>query len=128
MPAYLSQAWLDLHRTLVADLPERPGVTARVQYVVTGTPDGEVRYHQRVVDGRVVEAGLGDDPEAQVTLTQSYGDAREIADGALDVNAAFMQGRVKVVGDMGSVMALMPLTQSDEHRAALVQLAGQTDY
>ena len=39
-----------------------------------------------------------------------------------------MQGRVKVVGDMGKVMALMPLTDSDEYRVALAELAGQTTF
>ena len=35
-----------------------------------------------------------------------------------------MQGRVKVVGDMGKVMALMPLTDSDEYRGRVAELAG----
>jgi hypothetical protein len=39
-----------------------------------------------------------------------------------------MQGRVKVVGDMGKVMALMPLTDSDEYRAALAALAARTAF
>ena len=52
-----------------------------------------------------------------------YGKALE-----LDPSAAFMQGRVKVVGDMGKVMALMPLTHSDEYRDAQVELAAQTEF
>lgn len=126
--AFLSQAWLDLQRELIGDLPERPGATARVQYVISGTPEGEVRYTQVVVDGRLTEATLGDDPDAEVTLTQTHADAVEIAQGALDGNAAFMQGRVKVVGNMGKVMALMPLTHSDEYRAALAEVSARTDY
>ena len=125
---YLSQAWLDLQRDLLGALPERPGATARVQYAVSGSPAGEVRYAQSVVDGRLTTAALGDDPDAEVTLTQTYADAVEVARGEVDVNAAFMQGRVKVVGDMGKVMALMPLTHSDEFRAALAELSTQTDY
>ena len=126
--AYLSQEWLDRQRSLVAALPERPGATARVQHVIGGAPDGEVRFSLAIVDGRCTDASLGDDPAAEVTLTQTYPDALQIAQGALDANAAFMQGRVKVVGDMGKVMALMPLTDSDEYRAALADLAAQTDY
>lgn len=128
MAAYLSPAWFDLQSAVTAGLPVRPGVTARVQHVVSGTPAGEVRYHQNVVDGRVVEIGLGDDPQAEVTLTQSYADALEIAKGDLDAATAFMQGRVKVVGPMGKVMALMPLMRSDEYRECLGELAAQTDY
>jgi putative sterol carrier protein len=125
---YLSQDWLDRLAELASDLPERPGATARVQYVVTGTPDGEVRYAQSVVDGRLAAVVLGEDPEAEVTLTLTHADAVEISKGALDANAGFMQGRVKVVGDMGKVMALMPLTHSAEYRAALAALAEQTSY
>lgn len=125
---YLSQAWLDLQQALAQELPERPGVTARVQYVVTGTPDGEVRYVQSVVDGRLDAVALGDDPAAEVTLSQTYADARQIAEGELDANAAFMQGRVKVVGNMGKVMALMPLTQSGEYQATLAEVTDQTEY
>jgi len=124
--AYLSQAWLDLQCDLVGALPERPGATATVQHVVSGAPDGEIRWTEQIVDGRLTVATLGDDPNAEVTLTQTYADAVEIARGELDANAAFMQGRVKVVGDMGKVMALMPLTDSDEYRAAIAKLAGRT--
>ncbi len=125
---FLSQAWLDLHTAAAADLPEHPGATARILHVVTGSPDGEVRYVQRTVDGRLQEATLGDDPTADVTLTQTYADAREIADGTVDLMAAFMQGRVKVVGDMSKLLALMPLTRSEEHRAAALRVAEHTAF
>lgn len=128
MPAYLSQAWLDRLLAATSALPERPGATARVQHVVAGGPDGEVRYALAVVDGRVTAATLGDDPEATVVLTEQHADAVAVARGELDANAAFMQGRVKVVGDMGAVMALMPLTHSDEYRAALAEVSADTEY
>jgi putative sterol carrier protein len=95
---------------------------------VTGGPNGEVRYALTIADGRLASATLGEDPDAEVTLTQTYADAVLIAQGSLDGNVAFMQGRVKVVGDMGKVMALMPLTDSAAYRAALVELARETAY
>jgi predicted lipid carrier protein YhbT len=125
--SHLSQEWLDLQRDLLGDLPARPGATARVQYVVSGTPEGEVRYTRVIVDGRLTAAALGTDPDAEVTFTQTHADAVEIARGDLDANVAFMQGRVKVVGDMGKVMALMPLTSSPEYRTALAEVAARTD-
>ncbi len=128
MAAYLSQDWLDLHRAEGTQLPGRPGASARVQHVVTGTPDGEVRYSLAVVDGRFDHVALGDDPSAEVTLLQTYADAGQVAKGAVDVNVAFMQGRVKVTGDMGKVLALMPLTTSDEYHAALAAVSARTDY
>ena len=38
MAKYLTQEWLDLQRELAQEFPERPGATARMQYVVTGRP------------------------------------------------------------------------------------------
>lgn len=128
MVRFLSQDWLDLQRDIAGTLPEHPGASARLQYVVAGSPEGEVRYHQAVLDGRLVESALGDDPGAQATLTETYPDARAIAEGELDLSAAFMRGRVKVVGGMGPVMALMPLFQSDEHRSLLAAVAAQTEF
>ena len=34
--------------------------------------------------------------------------------GELDTNAAFMQGKVKVDGDVAKLMALLPITMSPE--------------
>src|SRR5688500_7437503 len=125
---YLSQAWLDLHLAHAEGLPERPGATARLQHVVTGTPDGEVRYVQNVVDGRLRELTLGDDPDADLTLIQTYADARLVAEGTVDAHVAFMQGRLKVVGSTRTVMALMPLLDSDEYRATVAEVARATAF
>ena len=128
MVAFLSEAWAARHQERAADLPERPGASARLQYVVSGGPAGEVRYHQTVVDGRIVELALGEHPDPEVSLTETYPDAVQIATGALDAAAAFMQGRVKVMGPMGPVMAILPLTKSDEYLEALADVAAETEF
>ena len=125
---FLSEGWLDLLRSRGAELPERPGVTGRVQHIVTGTPDGEVRYVQTIVDGRITEVAFGPDDTADVTYTHSYADAQAIARGELDATVLAMQGRVKTAGDIGTVMALMPLSRSEELRALLADCARQTSY
>lgn len=127
MVAFLSQDWLDLHEKLAADLPERPGATALLQIVVSGAPEGEVVYTQRVEDGRIVAAALGADGEADVVLTQTYADAVAIAKGELEVSAGFMQGRVKMAGTTGALMAILPLTQSEEYKVLLAEVAAKTD-
>lgn len=127
MPAFLSQEWLDLQCRLAGDLPSRPGATARIQVVVSGTPAGQVAYTLAVEDGRLAAASLRPDDEAEVTLAQTYDDARAIARGELDLNVAFMQGRVKAVGDIGALMAVMPLTQSPEYADLLASVAADTD-
>ena len=39
MPKYLTQEWFDETRAMAESQPERPGATARMQYIVSGTPD-----------------------------------------------------------------------------------------
>ena len=126
--AFLSEAWLDEHRTLGAELPERPGATARVQHVVTGTPDGEVRYVVAFLDGRPTEVTLGGDDAADVTYTNTYADAQQLAKGTLDPTVWFMQGRTKMAGDMGRVLALMPVVRSSEQRSLVEALSARTTY
>ncbi len=112
MACYLSPEWFALGLAAGADLPERPGVSALVQHVVSGGPDGEVRYVTRLVDGRVTEHGLGsvDDPDA--TLATPYTEGLAIAEGRLDANAAFMQGRIKTAGRTGPLLALLSVLQA----------------
>lgn len=126
--AFLSEEWCQLHGTLAAHLPERPGVTASVQHVVTGGPDGDTRYRQTVVDGRLADTSLGDDPTVDLIVTETYADARSIARGELDASVAYMQGRVKVVGHMGAMLDLMPLLRSEELAAVRSQVAARTDW
>ncbi len=128
MAKYLSQEWLDLQRELAQAFPERPGATARMQYVITGAPEGDVKYFWVIENGKVLESTLGEDPDAEFTLTESYEDSVLILKGELDANAAFMQGRLKVTGNMGKLMSLMPLTQSTEYRSILADVAAQTEY
>ena len=125
---FLSEEWLDLLRSLGADLPERTGASARVQHVVTGTPDGEVRYLHTIVDGRTTELAFGSDDAADVTFTTTYADAQALARGELDARVHFMQGRTKMAGDMGKVLALMPVTSSDEQQRLLTAASEQTAY
>lgn len=127
MAKYLSQEWLDLQRELAAEFPERPGASARMQYVVTGAPDGDVKYHTVIENGAIVENSLGTDEQAEFTLTATYDDSVKILQGELDANAAFMQGRMKVTGNMGKLMSLMPLTQSPEYKAIQAKVAEQTE-
>jgi putative sterol carrier protein len=130
MPPYLSQEWLDAGRELAQEFPERAGATARLQYQVTGSPEGDVHYYWVVENGKLQESTLGDDPDAEITLSMSYEDAVKMQKGELDANAAFMQGRVKVVpgSNMGKLMSLLPLTQSPEYKAIQAKIDAITDY
>ncbi len=116
MAKWLSQEWLDQSTRLAADQPVRPGATARLQYVITGGPDGDVSYYWVVEDGQLLENRLGVLEEADVTLTETWDDARRIQAGELDANAAFLQGKVAVAGDVAKLMSLLPITMSPEFK------------
>ncbi len=128
MPKYLTQEWHDAQRELAQQFPERPGATARMQYHVTGGPEGDVRYYWVVLNGNLRESKLGEDPDAEFTLTVTYDDAVKIQKGELDANAAFMQGRLKVSGNMGKLMSLLPLTQSPEYKDIQAETNAVTEY
>ena len=128
MPKYLSQEWLDEARALAKDQPERPGASATLQVVVTGGPDGDTKYYWVLQDGQLAEASVGDLPDSEVTMTTSYQDSVAIQKGELDANAAFMQGKTKVTGNMGKLMQLMPLTMSPEYKALQEKIQAITTF
>ena len=128
MPKYLSQEWLDEGRTLAGSQPERPGASAKMQYVVTGGPDGDIKYYWVLDNGKLLESHLGEIADADFTLTLTYDDSVKVAQGELDANAAFMQGRMKVAGNMGKLMQLMPLTNSPEYKELQEQIREITEY
>ena len=128
MPKWLSQEWLDEGKKLAEGQPERPGASARMQYVVTGGPDGDIKYYWVLENGKLQESQIGEMPDPEVTLTQSYEDAKKIQLGELDANAAFMQGRVKVTGNMAKLMALLPLTNAPEYKQLQEQIGAITEY
>jgi alkyl sulfatase BDS1-like metallo-beta-lactamase superfamily hydrolase len=128
MAKWLTQEWLDETRKMAEGQPERPGATTTMQYVVTGGPEGDIHYYWVLENGKLIESKLGDLPGAEVTLTQTYDDAKRIQKGELDANAAFMQGRVKVTGNMAKLMSLLPITNSAEYKALQEEIAKVTEF
>jgi putative sterol carrier protein len=128
MSKWLTQEWLDETKTMSESQPERPGATARMQYVVTGGPDGDISYYWLLEDGKLKEAKLGKLDDAEVTLTTGYGDAVKIQKQELDANTAFMQGKVKVTGNMAKVMSLLPITNSAEYKQLQAEIAAITEF
>jgi putative sterol carrier protein len=128
MAKWLTQEWLDEGRKLAEGQPERPGASARLQYVVTGAPDGDIRYYWVLENGKLLESKLGELPDPEVTLTQSYEDAMRIQKGELDANAAFMQGRIKVTGNMAKLLAMLPITNSAEYKQLQVDILAVTEF
>jgi putative sterol carrier protein len=128
MSKWLTQDWLDETKKMSAGQPERAGASARMQYVVTGGPDGDIEYYWVLENGKLVESKLGHLDDAEVTLTTGYSDAVKIQKNELDANAAFMQGKVKVTGNMAKVMALLPITNGPEYKQLQAEIAAITEF
>jgi len=130
MSKWLSKEWLDETRVMADGQPERPGASARIQYIVSGGPDGEVRYFWVLEDGKLLESDLGEVSDADITMTMSYDDAKKIQEGDLDPNAAFMQGRIKIGNNtnMAKLMSLMPLTNAPEYKELQKEIRTVTEY
>jgi putative sterol carrier protein len=99
-----------------------------MQYVVTGGPDGDIKYYWVLEDGKLLESSLGDAPDPDFTMTLTYDDSVKVQKGELDANAAFMQGRMKVAGNMAKLMQLMPLTNSPEYKVLQEEVRQVTDF
>jgi len=128
MAKYMTQEWLDEARKLAEGQPERPGASAKMQYVLTGGPEGGGKYYWVLENGKLLESKLGELPDVDFTMTLSYDDSVKVQKGELDANAAFMQGRMKVTGNMGKLMQLMPLTNSPEYKTLQEDIANITEY
>jgi hypothetical protein len=95
-----------------------------VQIDVTGGPDGDLSIHADFDRGHPSGAGAGPSDGPDATLSLSAPDALGVLDGSLDPSVAFMQGRMKVTGDMGLVLDLLALAATDDFRARRQQVAG----
>ena len=128
MTKYLSQEWLDQARGLAGGQPVRAGATAEIQWLIGKGPDGDIAYWWKLRDGQLAESALGKLDEPDITLTLTYEDSVKIQKGELDADAAFMQGRMKVAGDMGTFMQLLPITHSSEYQALQAELRDFAEY
>lgn len=129
MAKYLTQEWLDEFKSVSnATQPERPGVSARMQYTITSAPTGDVSYYWVIVDGTLTEAQLGETTDTDFTITMAYDDAVKVQKGEVDTNAAFMQGKMKVSGNMAKLLSLLPLTNSPEYKKLEEEMRATTTY
>ena len=95
---------------------------------ITGGPEGDVKYYWILEDGKILEIKLGEIADNDFTITMAYDDAVKVQKGELDPNAAFMQGKMKVTGNMAKLMSLLPLTNSPEYKALQEEVRGVTDW
>jgi hypothetical protein len=94
-----------------------------VEFVVAAGKKEQARSWAQVDGGRVV--GRGEDAPAtpaDVTFTATPADAQALHDGALDLSVGFMRGQVKMAGDFGALLQLLPLTGGPEPAVPVAEL------
>ncbi len=104
MAGFLTDGWLDGLQAVVRAAAVPPDVRLVVQQIIPDGPDGhEVAYVLELADGSMsARAGRADDPD--VTFTQDRATAEAIHRGELSAQAAFMDGRLRLGGDLRSVI------------------------
>ena len=88
-------------------LPEKAeDLNTIIQLDLSGDNGGQ--WWIRIADGACeVQGGMADDPA--MTLMASADDLYNVFTGELNAVSAFMQGKIKVKGDMGLIMRLPDL-------------------
>ncbi len=90
-----------------AFIPEKAqGVDAIIQFRFTGAEAGD--WNATIRDGKV-DVERGTHPSPRMTLTADSTDYVKIFTGELDGMQAFMQGKIKLAGDLNLAMKLMQM-------------------
>jgi hypothetical protein len=129
--AFLTEAWVAEATDPAAEALAARGGTLDLLRVVGGGPEGEVRLRVVVADGTVrcrPAAAVADAGDPELTLTDNAADLGAVLRGELDPNAAFMQGRTKVVGSTGKLLELLAATRDERYEQARSELAARTEF
>jgi putative sterol carrier protein len=85
------------------------GIDAEIQVILAGEGGGD--WILKIADSKVtVREGKSAAP--RLTLTSTMTDMAEIVSGHLEPMAGFMQGKIKLSGDLGLAMRLVGLFKS----------------
>jgi putative sterol carrier protein len=94
---------MDAARRAIADKDDlriaSAGVQLTIEYVATGSPGGTICWHIAIEDGHV-ELVEGRADRFDLRLTAAYDTAVRIARGELGAQRAFVEGRLRVGGDL----------------------------
>src|SRR6266513_3375194 len=88
-------------------VPEKAGTTkAMIQFDLSGDQGG--KWWVKIHDGKA-ESGKGDAESPTLTVTMDAKDYVKMSLGQMDGTAAFMQGKLKIKGDMGLAIKMQSL-------------------
>jgi hypothetical protein len=126
---YLSLDWIDaLSRAVGDDEQLRELATTHelgLTQVVDDGPEGDVTYHLQVGDGAARFGPGAADPE-HVRMEQSWSTAVAVANGDLNAQEAFVDGRIRLYGDQQRLLEAQPVFGALDH--VLASLRGRTEY
>ncbi|MCC6300075.1 MAG: SCP2 sterol-binding domain-containing protein [Anaerolineales bacterium] len=105
MPLTVSQL---MEKMPGAFLPEKAqGVNATIHFKFTGAEAGD--WNAKIADGKCEVAQGAPSGTPTMTLTADSGDYVKLFTGELDGMQAFMQGKLKLGGDLNLAMKLMQM-------------------
>jgi hypothetical protein len=94
-----------------------------VEFVVAAGKKEQGRSWARVDDGAIAARGQGAPAEpADVTFTATPPLAQALHEGTLDLSVGFMRGQVKMAGDFGALLHLLPLTRGASPRLSVAEM------
>lgn len=96
--------------------------SVKLQQVVTDTPDGGETKYYFTLDGGQAQVAIGELGDAEATLTQNYDTAVAITKQELNPQNAFMQGKLKITGNMMKLMQLQGVFNAMPKAAADVDV------
>ncbi|MEA2625745.1 MAG: hypothetical protein QOD06_1790 [Candidatus Binatota bacterium] len=82
------------------------GMNSVIQFNISGDDGGQ--YHAIIKDG-TLEVNEGTHPSPNMTLTMTAKDYIDMTTEKLNGQMAFMQGKLKIAGDMGLAMKMQTL-------------------
>lgn len=113
---YLSEQWAQEVTSLLqsneAVTNTIKGQSFAIQQVVTDVPDrGEVKFFAKATDG-VPEVALGETENPDATITSAYPVSVSMDKMELNPQVAFMQGKIKIQGNLMKLMGLQGFVSS----------------
>ncbi len=106
---FLSQEWAEqISAALNSSTEFRSAAASKamgLQQEVKDTPEGEIRYYFALEDGSASIA-LGELTNPDATVEQSYETAMAMSRGEIGASQAYMQGKLKISGNLMKLMQL----------------------
>ncbi|HEU5004287.1 MAG TPA: SCP2 sterol-binding domain-containing protein [Actinomycetota bacterium] len=113
---YLSEQWAQevtgLLQSTEAVTNTIKGQSFAIQQVITDVPErGEVKFFAKATDG-VPEVGIGEAENPDATITATYPISVSMDKMELNPQVAFMQGKIKIQGNLMKLMGLQGFVSS----------------